>query len=67
MPTPQAGQYASIIPPINLGIPEGPNMKHFPFFLDAWNFCRMHELPIERIKRLHWKTWGVDTRKPKNG
>lgn len=34
-------------------------MKEFFFYLDAWQYCRQHELPQERIVRLDWKTWGV--------
>jgi hypothetical protein len=33
--------------------------KEFFFLLDAWQYCRQHNLPLERIKRQDWKTWVV--------
>ena len=35
-------------------------MKEFLFYLDAWVFCREHNIPIDRIKRRSWKTWEVE-------
>lgn len=34
-------------------------MKEFFFFLDAWSFCFQHNISVDNIKRLDWKTWGV--------
>lgn len=34
-------------------------MKEFSFLLDAWQYCRLHNIPLERIKRVSWKTWAI--------
>jgi len=33
--------------------------KEFFFLLDAWNYCKLHDLPLARIVRRDWKTWVV--------
>lgn len=33
--------------------------QEFFFFLDAWQYCQLHNLPKERITRRDWKTWVV--------
>lgn len=35
------------------------NETEFFFFLDAWNYCRIEKIPMEKIKRKNWKTWTV--------
>lgn len=43
-------------------------MREFPFYLEAWCFCRTINLdPTERIFRKDWKTWVVNTGKKLNG
>jgi len=34
-------------------------MKTFEFFLDAWNYCRVHSVPLERIVRKSFRSWVV--------
>lgn len=33
----------------------------FFFFLDAWQYCHQHKLPLDLIYRKDWKTWSVRT------
>lgn len=35
-------------------------MRTFDFFLSAWHFCVMYNLPMSAIKRHDWKTWVVE-------
>lgn len=31
----------------------------FFFYLDAWQYCHQHKIPLTRIVRKNWKTWTV--------
>jgi len=42
-------------------------MREFPFYLEAWCFCRQLNIDPERISRKDWKTWVVNTGKKTNG
>ena len=33
--------------------------KMFNFYLDAWNYCRQHNIDMKRIRKVDWKTWEV--------
>lgn len=33
--------------------------KIFNFYLDAWNYCRQHNIDLKRIRKVDWKTWEV--------
>lgn len=33
--------------------------KLFNFYLDAWNYCRQHNIDLKRIRKVDWKTWEV--------
>lgn len=33
--------------------------KIFNFYLDAWNYCRVHDIDMKRIRKVDWKTWEV--------
>ena len=33
--------------------------KLFNFYLDAWNYCRQHNIDLKRIRKVDWKTWKV--------
>lgn len=35
-------------------------MKEFDFFLEAYHYCRKHDIPLESIVRKNWKTWIVE-------
>ena len=35
-------------------------MKEFEFFLEAWRFCEMNNIPKENIIRKNWKIWIVE-------
>jgi len=34
-------------------------IKEFPFYLEAWNWCRQNSVDITKITRYNWKTWTV--------
>lgn len=34
-------------------------MREFPFYLEAWCFCREFDIDIKKITRRDWKTWVV--------
>lgn len=36
-------------------------MLEFKFFLDAWKYCRDHDIPLTKIRRQNWETWVVIT------
>ncbi len=36
-------------------------MLEFKFFLDAWKYCRDHNIPLTKIRRQNWETWVVIT------
>ena len=40
-----------------------PFTKEFFFLLDAWQYCRMHGLRFEDVKRRDWKTWVLECQK----
>lgn len=31
----------------------------FGTFLEAWQFCRHANLPLDVIERINWKNWGI--------
>jgi hypothetical protein len=31
----------------------------FFFFLDAWNYCRLEKIAMDKIKRKNWTTWTI--------
>lgn len=33
--------------------------KLFTYYLDAWNYCRKHDINIKRIKKVNFKTWEI--------
>lgn len=33
----------------------------FSFYLDAVLYCRRNRLPLDKIVRQDWQTWGVKT------
>jgi len=33
--------------------------KMLNFYLDAWNYCRQHNIDMKRIRKVDWKTWEV--------
>lgn len=35
-------------------------MKTFEFYLDAWNYCQQHSIPIERIVRKSFRSWTIN-------
>jgi len=35
------------------------NEKYFTFYLDAWNYCRKHDIDIKKIKKVDFKTWEI--------
>jgi len=39
--------------------------KEFPFYLEAWMWCREHQVDISKISRYNWKTWIVKLNKAK--
>jgi len=34
-------------------------VKEFPFYLEAWLWCRENSIDINQISRYNWKTWIV--------
>jgi hypothetical protein len=34
-------------------------MREFNFYLDAWKFCYLNNIPSENIKRKTWESWTV--------
>jgi len=34
-------------------------MNEFAYYLDAWKYCRDHDIPLASIQRKDWKTWIV--------
>lgn len=36
-------------------------MAEFAYFLDAWRYCRDHNIDVSAIQRRDWKTWIVST------
>lgn len=39
---------------------EGIQMREFNFYLDAWKFCYLNDIPYNLIKRRDWASWIVE-------
>lgn len=35
-------------------------MREFNFYLDAWKFCYLNDIPYNLIKRRDWASWIVE-------
>ena len=44
---------------VETGAPFMTDNKLFNFYLDAWNYCRQHNIDLKRIRKVDWKTWEV--------
>lgn len=40
-------------------------MREFGFFLDAWKFCYLNNIPITCIRKKEWSVWVVEFGKRK--
>jgi len=36
------------------------DLKEFSFYLDAWNYCRMHNLDLSKIVKKDFRTWNIE-------
>lgn len=35
-------------------------MREFPYYLEAWKFCYLNNIPLDRIKKKEWSIWVVE-------
>jgi len=35
-------------------------MREFSFYLDAWKFCYLNKIPLDRIQKRSWGVWIVE-------